>query len=269
LPREKPFPWASILPLMIGTTIAATGIWLALQDAAPAPAPAAPAVQAPVAMAMPTLVVPMPVEPAAPDPEPVAVPAAESLQMDYRISQSPRHAEPAAPVASTPLPVAPERIDKRPLVQPAETADGAYRQALAAYRQGRPSEAVDGFQSALRLDPRHVAGRQALLSLLLEQQRWAEAQAAAADGLALNPAQPGWAMILARLQVEQGQLAEAEQTMSRYVPDGARNADYLAFHGLLLEKLQRPQEARAAFLKARDLGTLPPEMAAAVEQRLR
>jgi hypothetical protein len=32
--------------------------------------------------------------------------------------------------------------------------------------------------------------------------------------------------------------------------------------------LQRPQEARAAFLKARDLG-LPTEMAAAIEQRLR
>jgi hypothetical protein len=30
-----------------------------------------------------------------------------------------------------------------------------------------------------------------------------------------------------------------------------------------------PQEAREAFLKARELGSLPPEMAAAVEQRLR
>lgn len=269
LPREKPFPWASVLPAAIGTAIAATGIWLALRESAPVPASAAPVVQAPVAMAMPTLVVPMPVETTAPESEPDPAPVAESLQMDYRISQPPRHAEPAAPVAPAPLPVAPAHIDKRPLAQPAETADGAYRQALAAYRQGRPNEASEGFQSTLRLDPRHVAARQALLSLLLEQRRWAEAQAAATDGLALNPAQPGWAMILARLQVEQGQVAEAEQTMARHAGYGERNADYQAFHGLLLEKLQRPQEAREAFLKSRELGTLPPEMATAVEQRLR
>jgi MSHA biogenesis protein MshN len=273
LPREKRFPWRSVVPVVVGCALGAAGIWLAF-DAPSPPAPVRPepvAKPLPVAtMAMPTLVVPMPAE--APANEPAA-PAPESLQIDYRISQPSRHAEPAvpAPVAAVaPPPVAPSaQIDKRPLVQPAETADGEYRKALAAHRQGRPGEATEGFHAALRLDPRHIAARQALLSQLLEQRRWAEAQTIAADGLALIPAQPGWAMILARLQVEQGQLVDAERTMAAHAPHGERSADYLAFHGLLLEKLQRPQEARTAFLKARELGSLPPELAAAIEQRLR
>lgn len=287
LPREKAFPWATVLPIAVGASIAAAGIWLAYDASAPAapPAPsAAPmaiAAAPAAAMAMPVLVVPMPTEPAEVVAAPVAAPVAEPLQLDYKISQpypmrgiSPRAAEPPpapAPVAAAPAPVAspPAQIDKRPLTPPASTADGEYRKALAAYRQGRPNEAAEGFQSTLRLDPRHVSARQALLSLLLEQRRWPEAQAAAADGLALVPAQPGWAMILARLQVEQNQLAEAEQTMAAHAAHGERSPDYQAFHGLLLEKLQRPQEARAAFQRARDLGNLTPDLAAAVEQRLR
>lgn len=278
LPREKAFPWATVLPIAVGASIAAAGIWLAhdagTPAAAPAPsaAPLAIAAAPAAAMAMPVLVVPMPNEPAEVVAEPVAAPVVEQLQLDRKISQPPRPAEPPpAPVAAAPVPVAPPpaQIDKRPLTPPVNTADGEYRKALAAYRQGRPNEAAEGFQNALRLDPRHVSARQALLSLLLEQRRWPEAQAAATEGLALVPAQPGWAMILARLQVEQGQVAEAEQTMATHAAHGERSPDYQAFHGLLLEKLQRPQEARAAFMRARDLGNLPPELAAAVEQRLR
>jgi MSHA biogenesis protein MshN len=278
LPRERHFPWASVLPIAVGASIAAAGIWLAHDATSSAPVPTPSAAPAPIAppqaaaMAMPVLVVPMPNEPVEAVAEPAAAPVVEQLQLDHKISQPPRTAEPpVVPVAAAPAPVAQPsaKIDKRPLAPPANTADGEYRKALAAYRQGRPNEAAEGFQSTLRLDPRHVSARQALLSLLLEQRRWPEAQAAAAEGLALVPAQPGWAMILARLQVEQGQLAEAEQTMAAHAAHGERSPDYQAFHGLLLEKLQRPQEARAAFMRARDLGNLPPELAAAVEQRLR
>lgn len=275
LPREKHFPWAAVLPLIVGTAIAAGGIWWAHEASMPVPqnppAPAAPA-PAPAVLSMPTLIVPMPAEPveavAAPTPNavtPVALAKVTEAPAPQPAEVQPTPlAKPAAVVASTPA-----QIDKKPLVPPAENADGEYRKALAAYRQGRPAEAADGLQAALRLEPRHVAARQALLSVLLEQRRLPEAQATATEGLALLPAQPGWAMILARLQVEQGQLADAERTMAAYEPYGERSADYLAFHGLLLEKLQRPQEARAVFQKARELGNLTPELAAAIDQRLR
>jgi MSHA biogenesis protein MshN len=273
LPRERHFPWAAVLPLIVGTAIAAGGIWWAHEASMPVPEhPPVPATPAPATLTMPTLIVPMPAEQVEAAPAPVANEAAAVPLARVAEAQAPQLVEvqpaplakPAPAVVSTPA-----QIDKKPLVQPTETADGEYRKALAAYRQAKPAEAAEGLQAALRLDPRHVAARQALLSVLLEQRRLPEAQATATEGLALLPAQPGWAMILARLQVEQGQLADAERTMAAYEPYGERSADYLAFHGLLLEKLQRPQEARAVFQKARDLGNLTPELAAAIDQRLR
>jgi MSHA biogenesis protein MshN len=284
LPQEKRFPWASVIPVVLGLGVGAAGLWFAL--AAPSPisnavsAPATQPLSTPVAaLALPPLVVPMPNDsPAPPVVETYKAPATESLQMDFKLSQAPVRVEPASP-ATSPAPAAPPvpvaapgpaaQIDKRPVTPPVDTAEGDYRKALAAYRQGRPNEALEGFEAALRLDARHVSARQALLSLLMEQRRWPEARTVAAEGLAAVPAQPGWAMILARLQVEQGQVAEAEQTMANYAAHGARSPEYQAFHGLLLEKLQRPEEARAAFTKAREIGSLPPELAAAVEQRLR
>lgn len=269
LPREKRVPWGPALVVLAGMSLGAVGLWAwfesqAWRHAAPA---SMPVVTMP---ALPALVVPMPTEP--PAAEPAKPIAAESLQMDFKLTQVPSRAEPApASAPATVIASAPPaaQIDMRPLVQPTDTVDGEYRKAMAAYRQGRPNEAADGFRVALRLDGRHVSARQALLSLLLEQRRLPEAQMVAAEGLALVPAQPGWAMILARLQVEQGQAVEAEKTMAAYSAHGERSADYLAFHGLLLEKLRRPEEARVAFRRASELGTLPPDVAAAIEQRLR
>ena len=282
LPPEKHFPWERVWSVIAGAVIGAVGLWLAFSawQASPSPGqsvspiaaaqPPAPA----MAVTVPMLVVPMPSDVAA---EPLVVetkkvPISESLQMDFRLSHLVPRAEPAAaaPTAGSPtIAAVTPTIDKRPLAPPPDTAEGQYRKGMTAYRQGRPSEAQEDFQSALRLDARQVSARQALLSLLMEQRQWQEAQAVATEGLVLVPGQPGWAMILARLQVEQGQIAEAEQTMATHARYGEHSADYLAFHGLLLEKLQRPQEAREAFIKAREIGSLPPDLAAAVEQRLR
>lgn len=195
-------------------------------------------------------------------------------------------------------------IDKHPRASPAnDAAESEYRKGMSAVRRGAVAEAVEKLRAALQLDGRHVSARQALLSLLVEQQQWSEAQSLIEEGLALDPAQTGWAMALARLQLENGKLAEAGETLSRHAKYAEQNADYLAFQALLLQKLKRsreaaeryraalalkpaesrwwyglglslesehkPQEAREAFLKARETGNLPPELATAVEQRLR
>ena len=273
LPPERRFPWRPLLLTLSGVMLGAVGVWAWLQSqpsrhaeqAAPVPPPA------PVVMAMPPLVVPMPGETVSP----VKV---ESLHLDPGLRVVPPmpvpavkpEAEAAVSAQAPAAPVPAASIDKQPRAPVAGgTADDEYRLALVAFRQGRSNEALMGFEAALRAEPRHIAARQALLSLLMEQRRWAEAQAVVAEGLTLNAAQPGWAMILARLQVEQGQVAEAQETMARHAVHGERSPDYLAFHGLLLEKLGRNEEARAAFLRARDLGSLSPELAAAVDQHLR
>ena len=212
------------------------------------------------------------------------------------------------PIAAAPkdLPMAadPASIDKRSRTSPAhDIAETQYRRAMAALRRGATTEAVEGLHAALRADASHVLARQALLSLLVEQRQWGEAQMLIEEGLTLDPAQTGWAMALARLQLENGKLDAATETLARYARYADQNADYQAFDalllqkqkryreageryhaalalkpaesrwwyglGLLLEEDQKPQEARDAFLKARELGNLPPVLAAAVEQHLR
>ena len=150
-----------------------------------------------------------------------------------------------------------------------EQSEADYRRAMTLVNGARVQEATDVLLDVLSRDGSHTASRQLLARLLIEQRRLDEAYAILAEGLALQPGQVGWAMTLARLQFEQGKVAEAERTMAAHRRHGERSPDYLAFHGLLLEKLDRRDEARAAYLKARESGKLTPELAEAIEQRLR
>lgn len=194
-----------------------------------------------------------------------------------------------------------ERSSRPPLAP--EIAESEYRKAMTAYKRGAMTEALSGLRHALQLDPRHVHARQALLSLLVDQRQWKEAQTAAEEGLALDTRQVGWAMILARLEVEHGQLAKAVETLARHASHAERNPEYLAFHALLLQKSGKsreaaeryraaltlkaddgrwwyglglaleaeghPQEARIAYQRAKDSGNLPADLSGAVEQKVR
>lgn len=178
-----------------------------------------------------------------------------------------------------------------------------YRRAAGMASSGRVDDAVDSLLDILRRDGGHVASRQLLARLLIEQRRIDEAHAILAEGLALKPSQTGWAMMLARLQVEQGDLAAAARTLQASQPHALENADYLGFAGhvqyrlgqqrpaadlylraarvapgdgrwwfglgLALESEQKWGEAREAFLRARATGALPPELQVIVEQKLR
>jgi len=186
---------------------------------------------------------------------------------------------------------------------PRERAETEYRKAIAAVNQGRTAEAVDGLRNVLRHDPLHIASRQLLLKLLLEGKRPDEAAQVLQDGLQGQPAQIGWAMSLARLQVDRKDLAGAWQTLNYSLPAAGSNADYQGFTahvlqrlgryneaaehyqaatrlspgdgrwwlglGLTLEDEGRVSEAREAFLRARQSGNLGAELSALVEQKLR
>ena len=123
------------------------------------------------------------------------------------------------------------------------------------------------------------------------------------DGLQLAPSQPGFAMMLARLQVERGELDAGVQTLARSLEYAASNADYAAFYagllqrqqrhaqaiemfdralrlrpgngvwllgmGLSLEALGRGGEAQEAFRRARASGNLPPDLQNYADQRIR
>lgn len=319
LPPRTTYPWRAPAMAAVGAVVGALAVWLIVShgDTLPPPPPPVAAVPPPAPIAavetspaLPALVVPLPPEPAPPaapvtKPAPAVKPAPAigrglgidlSLKVDDRLD--------ALPALQSPTPAGPVSIDKQARTNKAwEAADAEYRRAMIALRNGQAVEGMAGLRTALRLEGRHTLARQALLSALVEQQLWTEAQAAAAEGLALEPAQSGWAMILARLQVERGELAEAADTLGRHLSHAERNADYQAFYALLLHKQkrsrdaalhyqaavalrpaegrwwyglglaleadQRPQEARDAFLRAKNTGNLPQDLLMAVEQRLR
>ncbi|MBS1228582.1 MAG: mshN [Proteobacteria bacterium] len=186
---------------------------------------------------------------------------------------------------------------------PRARAESEYRKAIDAVNQGRVAEAVDGLTRALRDDPLHTGARQLLVKLLLEARRVDEALQALHEGLQGQPAQLGWAMTLARLQVDRGDLAGAWQTLEFSLPAAERNADYQGFAAHVLQRLGRQREAavyyqaatrlvpgdgrwwlglglameaegrvsesREALLRAKQCGNLNSALSALVEQKLR
>lgn len=206
-----------------------------------------------------------------------------------------------APVAEA----APDaQIDKRPKGgQVREMADTEYRKGMQAAKQGDPAAAVAAFQRSLARDPGFAKARQALLATLVGGRQWTEARQVAEAGLALDPAQSGWAVILARLQFEQGDADAAIGTLERHVAHAGGDADYQGLFAYLLQRQQRsaeaaerfraglalrpgegrwwfglalalensgkPAEAKEAYLRAREVGNLPADMATVVEQKLK
>jgi MSHA biogenesis protein MshN len=183
-----------------------------------------------------------------------------------------------------------------------QQAENEFRKAGVALQMGRQADAMTGLEQTLKLDPRHAAARQTLVGLLLQAKRNDDAIRLSQDGLALDPAQTGLSMILARVQVEQGDLHAALATLERGLPHAGARADYHAFMAALLQRDKRNKEAieqytialgstpqsgvwwmglgislqaenrtadaREAFSRAKATNTLTPELQAFVEQKL-
>lgn len=233
---------------------------------------------------------------------PAPAPASASASASARPSGPPAAAtKPVAPLAEA----GPEaQIDKRPKGgQAREMADAEYRRGLQAAKQGDPGAAVVAFQRALERDPGFAKARQALLATLVGGRQWAEARQVAEAGLALDPTQSGWAVILARLQFEQGEADAAIGTLERHAAHAGGDADYQGLFAYLLQRQQRPAEAaerfraglalrpgegrwwfglglalensgkpaeaKEAYARAKEIGNLPADMTAVIEQKLR
>lgn len=280
----------------------------------------------------PNLVVPPPMPATAPPATPVAaadpvVPNEENLRLSSNLGVVPL---PAAPVLGVPDPlpsqpaaptakveVAPQvaqlqpaavsgpvKIEKSPVAAtPRDRADAEFRRAEAALAAGRSGEALDSLRSALKIDPGYVQVRQAILRQLIDMRRMDDAMGVLLEGVELLPAQTGWAMSLARLQLEHGDLAAADRTLARSQAYAEANADYAGFQGHIKSRLGNPRqaamhyqravrlapnegrwwlglglaqeadgripEARDALRKALSAGTLSNELSAVAEQHLR
>jgi MSHA biogenesis protein MshN len=162
--------------------------------------------------------------------------------------------KPPAPVAERvtpppPLPSAaaesvPGAIDKQMReVTPPERAEIAFRRGVAQLQEGRANAAELDFRDALKQDPSHSSARQALLGLLLDSGRNNEAEQLLRKAIEINPRQPRHAMVLARLEVERGEVAGAINTMVGALPYVRSDPDFHAFLAALLQREGRHREA--------------------------
>ncbi|MDP2810874.1 MAG: tetratricopeptide repeat protein [Rhodocyclaceae bacterium] len=196
------------------------------------------------------------------------------------------------------------RIDKSPHISSArDRAEAEYRKGFDLMRQGRATDAIGPFRSALREDPTHVPARNGLLSVLVENHRLTEAEEVLRAGIGQQPVNLSWVVSLARLALEQANTAGAWEVLQGHAQAGTSSADFQGLSGVVLQKLGRMKEAgeryqaatriapdnprwwvglgvameaegrsdaaREAYQRARALPGLSPELTGFVEQRLR
>ncbi len=184
-----------------------------------------------------------------------------------------------------------------------QRAETAFRMGVAQLQDARVSAAEASFREALKEDPMHLGARQALLGLLLDGGRRDEAEQLLRHALELNPRQPRHAMVLARLEVDRGEVGGVINTLVGALPYVRSDPEYYAFLAALLQRDGRHRDAvdyyrtalqsspgnsvwlmglgislrandqfadaREAFQRAADSKQLNPELQAFVERQLR
>jgi MSHA biogenesis protein MshN len=216
-------------------------------------------------------------------------------------STAPAKVASAQPVRAEPA--AAGKINRRANTSSNYGAEQEFRRAVSLVNQGRIAEGMDGFRTALQMDPAHETARQTLVALLLEAKRVDEAAAVLQQGLVVNPENTGFAMLLARIMVERNDVSNALFVLQRHAAPPDRNPDFHAFAAALYQRLdrhkeaidqyetalrlapatgvwwlglgislqaaERPGEARDAYTRAKSAGNLAPELLSFVDQRLR
>lgn len=141
---------------------------------------------------------------------------------------------------------------------PAPAKDDDWKQAQSMLSEGRPERAEPILKRILISQPAHVAARNALVGILLPAKRNAEAREVLKDGLDLRPDESGWAINLARLHAIGNDYPAAWDVLERSLPHAEANAEYRAFCGTVLQRLNRGGEALAHYLVALKLNPREP-----------
>lgn len=245
------------LGIALAVGLAATGVYLAAQLTAVAPAlpvTTDDALSTPGALAA---AIPATLENAIP----VTPPATPTTESPVRPPEPPaitvattttarNEPAPTQPVRSTPEP----RATTRPTVaeparpaaaiqtrvralSPEEQAQQAFERGVAALRQDQAQRAETLWREALALQPGHEAARLALAGLQAHQQRSAEALALLAAGQALDPGSVELARLRGHLLLQQGRPEEARRVLENAAPAARAQADYQALLGTLYQRL--------------------------------
>lgn len=128
-----------------------------------------------------------------------------------------------------------------------QRTDNAVRNAVALAEAGLAPQAIAVLEPLLRTHPENSAARQLLAGLLIDDQRRDDAGRCLQAGLLIDPLHLDMAMMLARLQVDGGDLHGAITSLQRVETVSAGQARYQAFLAALLQRDQRHREAAAYY----------------------
>ncbi len=131
-----------------------------------------------------------------------------------------------------------------------ERAENLFRLGVASLRQGHMADAETRFRAAIDEDRSHYASQQALVGILIDAGRLEDAEAVLAESLDANPRQPKPAMILARLQIERGDLDMAMRTLENTRTYAGTDAVYVSFMAAVLQRAGRHEEAVVQYQNA-------------------
>jgi len=131
-----------------------------------------------------------------------------------------------------------------------ERAENEFRLGVASLRRGRMPEAEAHFRLAIKEDRSHGPAQQALVGMLIDAGRLEDAESVLDESLGVNPRQPKQAMILARLQVERGDLNLAIRTLEGTIAYAGSDSSYLSFMAAVLQRAERHQQAAVQYRKA-------------------
>ncbi|WP_420474196.1 tetratricopeptide repeat protein [Noviherbaspirillum sp. ST9] len=193
-----------------------------------------------------------PTVPVAPKETLTTSPSTPKAQVSDAAEREPAKSKSIAPAAPTAARADKDAVSDIPVKEltPSQMAENEYRKALTLIQQVRRSDAIAGLERALQLDHRHAASRHALVGVLIDAKRTDDAMRQAAEGLAVDPAQTGMAMILARLQADKGETKMAIETLEHSLRFASGRPEYYALLAALLQRDQRHKSAAEHFATA-------------------
>ena len=201
------------------------------------------------------------------------------------------------------LPAENPEIPQLKKISPMQRAESEFQKANLAVKEGRINDALAGYEGALLIDSSHKAARRAWVGLLINLKRNDDAERVLQRGIKRDPHDASFSMLLARLQVERGDIPLALETLQKTLPYAENQADYQAFLAALLQRqdrqdeavahyqialklvpnngiwlmglgislqaLQRNDDARSAYQRALSSNSLNPQLQAYVQQKLK
>lgn len=220
---------------------------------------------------------------------------APELQLEiYSSGESAQHSPIEAATATIPVTI------KKPVME--SQTEEAYNQALALSHEGKTAQAITLLTHILNQSPIFKNARKELASLLIREDKIAEAKKQIQLGLALQPNNSDLVQLAAHILVNENKLDRALKLLEQAAPPLAQNPEYHAYIaglyqsvgkdrlaanlykqllmlnpsnakwwlglGLALEGEGDHAESAEALSKAENIGGLNPELKAYIESRL-